>query len=134
VHTIEDALAHILQSQPGQTGQSTSSEASQHVQIEMLPPILVLHLKRFLHDAAADGIVNNTFARLAHLHTKERPLVLSVSGAFVKPVQNLCSESPLVERECSKVTRHSDLQAITTSHEHAYQGTGPRIGYRYMIE
>ncbi|KAI0264533.1 hypothetical protein BGY98DRAFT_1103477 [Russula aff. rugulosa BPL654] len=82
VHTIEDALAHILQSQPGQTGQSTSSEASQHVQIEMLPPILVLHLKRFLHDAAADGIVNNTFARLAHLHTKERPLVLSVSGAL----------------------------------------------------
>ena len=41
-----------------QVGQSSSSDASQQVQqIEVLPPILVLHLERFLYDAAADGIV-----------------------------------------------------------------------------
>jgi ubiquitin carboxyl-terminal hydrolase 10 len=27
------------------------------VQIEALPPVLALHLERFLYDAAADGIV-----------------------------------------------------------------------------
>jgi ubiquitin carboxyl-terminal hydrolase 10 len=30
---------------------------TQQVQIEALPPVLVLHFKRFLYDAAADGIV-----------------------------------------------------------------------------
>jgi len=34
-----------------------SSEASQQVLIEALPPILVLHLKRFLYDTAARGVV-----------------------------------------------------------------------------
>ena len=29
----------------------------QHMQIEALPSVLVLHLERFLYDAAADGIV-----------------------------------------------------------------------------
>ncbi|KAH9987597.1 hypothetical protein BJV77DRAFT_774473 [Russula vinacea] len=53
VHTIQDALAHI--SQPVQVGQSNSSEANQRVQIEALPPILILHLERFLYDTVADG-------------------------------------------------------------------------------
>lgn len=40
-----------------QVGPSGSSEASQQVLIEALPPILVLHLKRFLYDTAARGVV-----------------------------------------------------------------------------
>ena len=41
-----------------QAGQSSPSGVIQQVQqIEVLPPILVLHLERFLYDAAADGIV-----------------------------------------------------------------------------
>ena len=54
VHTIQDALSHISQPQPVQVG---SSEASQQVLIEALPPVLVLHLKRFLYDTAARGVV-----------------------------------------------------------------------------
>ncbi|KAF8484493.1 hypothetical protein DFH94DRAFT_688909 [Russula ochroleuca] len=50
-------LARISHVQPVQLGPSGFSEASQQVLIEVLPSILVLHLKRFLHDAAADGIV-----------------------------------------------------------------------------
>ncbi|KAF8461823.1 hypothetical protein DFH94DRAFT_677586 [Russula ochroleuca] len=61
VHTVEDALTHISQpqraSQPVQVGQLSSSDVSQQVQIEALPPVLVLHLKRFLYDATADGVV-----------------------------------------------------------------------------
>ena len=38
-------------------GQSGSSEATQQVQIESFPTILVLHLERFLYDATADGMV-----------------------------------------------------------------------------
>ena len=37
-------------------GQSGSSEASQQVLLEALPSILVLHLERFLYDAATDGV------------------------------------------------------------------------------
>jgi hypothetical protein len=40
-----------------QVGPSSSSEGSQEVLLEALPPVLVLHLERFLYDAAADGIV-----------------------------------------------------------------------------
>ena len=57
VQTIQDALAYLSLPQLVQAGQSSSSETSQQVQIEALPPILVLHLERFRYDAVADGIV-----------------------------------------------------------------------------
>jgi ubiquitin carboxyl-terminal hydrolase 10 len=57
VHAVEDALAYISRPQPVQISQSGSSEASQQVHLEALPPILVLRLERFLYNAAADGIV-----------------------------------------------------------------------------
>ena len=58
VHTIEDALARISHLQPVQLGPSGFSEVSQEVLIVLLPPVLVLHLKRFQYDVAADGIFN----------------------------------------------------------------------------
>ena len=59
VHAIEDALARISHLQPvvGPSGSSGFSEASQQVLIEALPSVLVLHLKRFLYDVAAGGVV-----------------------------------------------------------------------------
>jgi ubiquitin carboxyl-terminal hydrolase 10 len=56
VHTIEDALARISHLRPVRLGPSGLSEASQQVLIDALPPVLVLHLKRFLYDVS-DGIV-----------------------------------------------------------------------------
>ena len=56
VYTIEDALARISLLQPVQLGLSGIGEASQKVLIEELPLVLVLHLKRFLYDAAVDSI------------------------------------------------------------------------------
>ena len=56
VHAIEDALERISHPQPVELGPSGLSEASQQVLIEALPPVLVLHLKRFLYDVAADAI------------------------------------------------------------------------------
>ena len=55
--TIEDALARIAHQQPIQLGLSGVGEAIQQVLIEAFPPVLVLHLKRFLYDVDADGIV-----------------------------------------------------------------------------
>ncbi|KAI9446193.1 hypothetical protein H4582DRAFT_1904182 [Lactarius indigo] len=52
VHTIQEALSYISHPQPVEVGPSGSSEASQQVHIEALPPVLVLHLKRFLYDTA----------------------------------------------------------------------------------
>jgi ubiquitin carboxyl-terminal hydrolase 10 len=40
-----------------QVGPSSLGEASQQVLIEVLPPVLVLHLKRFLYDVATDGVL-----------------------------------------------------------------------------
>ena len=42
--------------QDGPSG-SSDSDASQQILIEALPPVLVLHLKRFRYDAAAGGVV-----------------------------------------------------------------------------
>jgi hypothetical protein len=49
----------VSQSQSMQDGASGSSnpDASQQMLIEALPPVLVLHLKRFRYDAAAGGII-----------------------------------------------------------------------------
>ena len=57
MHAIEGALTRISHLQPVQHGPSGVGEGSQQVLIEALPPVLVLHLKRFLYDVAADGIV-----------------------------------------------------------------------------
>ena len=57
VQTIQDSLAHISQPQPLQVGQSGSIEASQQVRIEEFPPILVLHLNRFVYDETTDELV-----------------------------------------------------------------------------
>ena len=54
VHAVEDALARIRHLQPVQLDQSGLGDTSQKVLVEGLPPILVLHLKRFV---SADGIV-----------------------------------------------------------------------------
>jgi ubiquitin carboxyl-terminal hydrolase 10 len=58
VHAIEDALARISHLQPVQLEHPSGFRApSQQVLIEVLPPVLVLRLKRFLYDVATDGIV-----------------------------------------------------------------------------
>jgi ubiquitin carboxyl-terminal hydrolase 10 len=57
VPTIEDALARISHLQPVQLGLSEFGEQSRQVLIEALPPVLVLHLKRFLYDVDTGGIV-----------------------------------------------------------------------------
>lgn len=59
--TIKDALAHLSHPQqvqitsPTRAGQTV--DASQTVLIDALPPILVLHLKRFLYDTNVKDVV-----------------------------------------------------------------------------
>lgn len=57
VHNIEDALARISHLRSVKLDPSGFGEASEKIHIEILPPVLVFHLKRFLYDAAADGTV-----------------------------------------------------------------------------
>ena len=49
-------VSHSQSMQDGPSG-SSDSDASQQMLIEALPPVLVLHLKRFRYDAAAGGVV-----------------------------------------------------------------------------
>ncbi|TDL27323.1 cysteine proteinase [Rickenella mellea] len=61
VHNVEDALRHISFPQSVQVSSVTKGgaivDATQHVLVESLPAILVLHLKRFLYDTSAKGVV-----------------------------------------------------------------------------
>jgi len=61
VTSVEDALRFISHPQPVQVSSVTKGgaavDAHQQVFIETLPPILVLHLKRFLYDTTAKGVV-----------------------------------------------------------------------------
>jgi ubiquitin carboxyl-terminal hydrolase 10 len=83
VHAIEDALARISHLRPVELSSSGSSEASQQVLTEALPPVLVLHIKRFLYDVAADGIVKiNKPVQFA----PELEIPLGTKFSFVSPV------------------------------------------------
>ncbi|KAJ6467051.1 hypothetical protein DFH09DRAFT_1345785 [Mycena vulgaris] len=53
IHTIQDALSFIAHPQVVQMG---AADASLQILIAALPPVLVLHVKRFYYDAAA-GVV-----------------------------------------------------------------------------
>ncbi|TFY64673.1 hypothetical protein EVJ58_g2454 [Rhodofomes roseus] len=61
VHSIKDALQSISQPQPVQISQPTRPgviiEATQQALIELLPPVLVLHLKRFHYDTTVGDVV-----------------------------------------------------------------------------
>ncbi|KAI0278303.1 hypothetical protein BGY98DRAFT_1176673 [Russula aff. rugulosa BPL654] len=61
VNTVQDALAVISQPQSVQVETSDPSKASQQVTalIDALPPVLIVHLKRFSYDAATGGVVKN---------------------------------------------------------------------------
>ncbi|KAJ3784246.1 hypothetical protein GGU10DRAFT_33639 [Lentinula aff. detonsa] len=56
IHTIQDALSNISQPQTVHLG-DPPREGSQLVLIEALPPVLVLHMKRFEYDASVGGVV-----------------------------------------------------------------------------
>ncbi|KAK0482621.1 hypothetical protein IW261DRAFT_1468778 [Armillaria novae-zelandiae] len=61
IHTIEDALSYISHPQSVQmslpTRPGVAVEASQQVLIEALPPILILHIKRFHFDTEFSGVM-----------------------------------------------------------------------------
>jgi ubiquitin carboxyl-terminal hydrolase 10 len=56
VRTIQDALARISHPQPVHLDPS-GNEAHRQMLIEVLPPVLVIHLKRSLYDPAVGGVV-----------------------------------------------------------------------------
>ena len=55
--TVEDALMRVSQSQSMQDSPSGFSDASQQILLEVIPPVLVLHLDRVRYDVAAGGIM-----------------------------------------------------------------------------
>ncbi|CAL1705379.1 unnamed protein product [Somion occarium] len=61
VHTIKDALQLISHPQSVQLTSPTRPgqviEATQHTLIESLPPVLVLHMKRFMYDTTVGDVV-----------------------------------------------------------------------------
>jgi ubiquitin carboxyl-terminal hydrolase 10 len=83
VHTVQDALARVSQPQPVRIGQSGVNKATQQVLLEALPQILVLHLERFVYDAATEGI-NKVSKPIQFAPELEIPIGMIFS--FVSPV------------------------------------------------
>jgi ubiquitin carboxyl-terminal hydrolase 10 len=58
---VQDALSYISDPQPVQVTHpirpGTTLVAEQQVHIQVLPPILVLHMKRFCYDTSVGGVV-----------------------------------------------------------------------------
>ena len=61
IHTVQDALHGLALPQPVTVSPrgpgAVPIEASQQVLIDGLPPVLVLHMKRFLYDANGGGVM-----------------------------------------------------------------------------
>lgn len=61
VHTITDALHHLHEPEtiPGvfSSSRGVNVDATKQVFVETLPPILILHFKRFLYDAVEQKVV-----------------------------------------------------------------------------
>lgn len=61
IHTIQDALSYISHPQPVQVTHPSQPgitiDATQQVLIDALPPILILHIKRFCYDTTVGGVV-----------------------------------------------------------------------------
>ena len=83
VHTIQDALARISQPQPVRIGQSGWNKATQQVLLEALPQILVLHLERFVYDAATEDI--NKISKPIQFPS-ELEIPIGTIFSFVSPV------------------------------------------------
>jgi ubiquitin carboxyl-terminal hydrolase 10 len=92
VHDIENALARISHLLPVELSSSGSSEASQQVLIEALPPVLVLHIKRFLYDVAADSIVkiNKPVQFAPELEIPLGTILSFISPVLAKAKKSLC--------------------------------------------
>jgi hypothetical protein len=114
VHAIEDALARISHLRPVELGPSGFGEASQQVLIEALPPVLVLHLKRFLYDVAADGVVK--ISKLVQFAPElEIPLgtIFSFfSSCWPRLSPSWLGWSRIAGTRCRKICGASALQAV----------------------
>jgi hypothetical protein len=74
VHTVEDALMHLTHPETVQVHSGVRGglvDASKQVLIESLPPILVVHVKRFLYDL--HGGVQKSSKPLLYKTTLELP-------------------------------------------------------------
>jgi ubiquitin carboxyl-terminal hydrolase 10 len=97
IHTIRDALVHFSQPQPVQIGHSSSRKATQQVLLEALPPILVLHLERFVYDAASEGI--NRMSKPVQFGPElEIPFGTTFSFVSLVPAKTKNPSSPSVQK------------------------------------
>ena len=58
IHDVQDALLHLTKSEPLEgftTSKGLVVEATKQVLLQNVPPILILHLKRFLFDSGMIG-------------------------------------------------------------------------------
>ncbi|KDQ16244.1 hypothetical protein BOTBODRAFT_107096, partial [Botryobasidium botryosum FD-172 SS1] len=89
VRTVEDALLHLTQSETVQVHSASRGgavDATKQVFVESLPPILVLHMKRFIYDAV--GGVQKSQKIVSYGTTLEiKPEVLSPAQRSGKPVR-----------------------------------------------
>ena len=89
-----------------EVGQSGLSEASQQLFLEALPSILVLHLERFLYDAATDSLNKiSKFVQFAH----ELEIPLGTIFSIDLPLWTMAENPALLDLSRNHGTRFWDI-------------------------
>ncbi|TEB39515.1 cysteine proteinase [Coprinellus micaceus] len=130
IHTIQDALAYISHPQHVQLNiptQPVAVEATQVVSIESLPPILVLHIKRFEYDVKVGGVVK--VGKQVRFDEE-----LSIGGDLMAPAAKKTTGGP-TRYKLFGVLYHHGLSAsgghytLDVLHPNRYASLAPREGW-----
>lgn len=131
IHTLHDALTFISHPQPVQLtlphpsrpGQTTTVEASQQILVEALPPILVLHMKRFCYEK--DGGVVKVGKRIVFSEGLEVPSEILIP-AMRKPQIRYKLFGVVYHHGISASGGHYTLDVV---HPTRFSGTTSRQGW-----
>ncbi|KAJ3040198.1 hypothetical protein HDV00_011295 [Rhizophlyctis rosea] len=103
VHSLQNALTNLTQPEVLEGYHPTSKAIKQNL-LETLPPILILHLKRFVYDTETSSI------RKLHKHV-EYPITLNIRPDLLSPAARQTIGSNLTYRLFAVVYHHGKLAA-----------------------
>jgi ubiquitin C-terminal hydrolase len=127
VETIEDALANMCLSDTVtdySTRPGVRVDAMKQLALEALPPVLILHLKRFSYDAEAGGTIKNHKVVGFGTELEIAPQWVSPAGRRHLPIKySLSAGASRLPVVCDGAGQYADSRRTVVYH-HGRQATG----------